>query len=184
MDYNLDMSNPLTNIRVFVNWTEHTVFAGEDIECEITFKNIATPAPSRSSLQPPPANGSGAGGDRQRKSTATQIKRESTISPRPSLPSRGHRSTLSLNVPAGSVRAVPPSAPWNGGPPKAISHTRSVSIISIGATESAIDDVASQGSLADRPLSVMKGHGRSASLQIIPRRHGVNGGPSTGIVIV
>lgn len=174
------MSNPLSNIRVFVNWTEQTVFAGEDIECKITFKNIATtPAPPRSSLQPPTANGF-IHGDRQRKSPATQIKRESTISPRPGAPSRGHRTTLSLNVPAGSIRPLPTSASLNGAPPKSAKdggHKRSVSIISIGASEGAAEDIRSHGSLAERPRAMTRGHGRSASLQIVPRRHGVNGGP-------
>lgn len=177
------MSNPLSNIRVFVNWTEQTVFAGEDIECKITFKNIATtPAPPRSSLQPPTANGF-IHGDRQRKSPATQIKRESTISPRPGAPSRGHRTTLSLNVPAGSIRPLPTSASLNGAPPKSAKdggHKRSVSIISIGASEGAAEDIRSHGSLAERPRAMTRGHGRSASLQIVPRRHGVNGGPPSG----
>lgn len=178
------MSTPLSNIRVFVQWTEQTVFAGEDIECQITFKNVATtPVPSKSSLHPPASNGF-ATGDRQRKAPAAQIKGNTTLSPRSGPTSRGHRTTLSLNVPVGAGRSQPGSSPWNGGPPKATkeggTHKRSVSIISIGASESAADDVASHGSVPERPRRMSRGHGRSASLQIVPRRHGVNGGPTSG----
>jgi len=184
MTCSTDLLRALTNIRVFVNWTEQTVFAGEDIECQITFKNIATiPPPSKSTLQPPSANGFSPGGDRQRKLPAAQIKRDPTLSPRPSTQSRGHRTTLSLNVPAGSVRALPTSTSWNGGAARSSKdggHKRSVSIISIGASEGVPDDIASNGSLIERPRAATRGHGRSASLQIVPRRHGVNGGPISG----
>ncbi|KAH8687720.1 Rgp1-domain-containing protein [Tricladium varicosporioides] len=173
------MSTPLTNIRVFVQWTEQTVFAGEDIECEITFKNIATvPTPSRSSLHPSSANGF-ASGDRHRK-PPSQTKNGSVASPRPARPTRGHRTTLSLNVPAGIGQSQPPSESWNG--PVSVakeggSHKRSVSIISIGGPESSVvGDISANGSVTERPR-IPKGHGRSASLQIVPRRNGVNGGP-------
>jgi len=180
------MSTPLTNIRVFVHWTEQTVFAGEDIECEITFKNIApTPTPSRSTLHPPSANGFVPGGDRQRKPPAAQVKNGpmQMQSPRPAPPNRGHRTTLSLNVPVNAVRSQSGSD-WNGVPVKGKeggSHKRSVSIISIGNSESGIvGDIAGHGSKAERPR-MPKNHGRSASLQIVPRRQGVAGGPPSGM---
>jgi hypothetical protein len=167
-----------------VQWTEPTVFAGEDIECEITFKNIAsTPTPSRTTLHPAAANGFGPGAERQRKAPLSQVKPSATLSPRPAV-SRGHRTTLSLNVPASSVRPPPISGPWNGGPPKLAqdggSHKRSVSIISIGAGESGIEDIAGHGSVNEKPRGLSRGHGRSASLQIVPRRHAINGGPTSG----
>lgn len=178
------MSTPLTNIRVFVQWTEQTVFAGEDVECEITFKNIATvPTPSRTSLHPSSANGF-ASGDRHRK-PPSQTKNGSIASTRPTRPTRGHRTTLSLNVPAGIGRSQPPSESWNG--PVSVareggSHKRSVSIISIGGPESSVvGDISANGSVTERPR-ISKGHGRSASLQIVPRRHGVNGGPPSGML--
>ena len=59
-------------------------------------------------------------------------------------------------------------------------HKRSVSIISIGASEGAVEDLRSHGSLPERPRAMSRGHGRSASLQIVPRRHGINGGPISG----
>ena len=180
------MSTPLNNIRVYVQWTEQTVFAGEDIECEITFKNVApTPTPSRTSLHPSAANGFAPGAERQRKAPASQTKSNSTLNTRPGPPpGRGHRTTLSLNVPVGSVRSQPASGQWSGGPPKAAkeggTHKRSVSIISIGASEGGVDDATNQRSFPERPRGISRGHGRSASLQIVPRRHGVNGGPISG----
>ena len=30
-----------SDLQVFVKWKEQTVFAGEDVECTITFKNVA-----------------------------------------------------------------------------------------------------------------------------------------------
>lgn len=178
------MSTPLTNLRVYVQWTEQTVFAGEDIECQITFKNVATtPAPSRASLQPT-ASALSLGSDRQRRTPASQLKPGAPPIPRPASTSRGHRTVHSLNVPVGSVRSQPISSPWKGGAPRTTkdgsTHKRSVSIISIGPSEGRVDDTASHTGMTERPGRVRRNHGRSASLQIIPRRHGINGGPISG----
>jgi hypothetical protein len=182
------MSNPLTNIRVFVQWTEQTVFAGEDIECQITFKNVATtPTPSRTTLHPASANGFAPGGERQRKGPSTQSKNSATSNHKPLPPNRGHRATLSLNAPVGVGRPQPSSRSWTEGPPKVgkdgSSHKRSVSIISIGASEGAVDDGASHSSLIEGSRRIPRGHGRSASLQIVPRRQGINGGPPSGRIL-
>jgi hypothetical protein len=179
-----DMSTPLTNIRVFVQWTDQTVFAGEDVECEITFKNITSnPSPPRTLLHPPAANGFVGGSERQRKSPVSQIRNSNGLNLRPPPPARGHRGTLSLSAPVGVVRSPAGPGSWTGGHTKASqsasTHKRSVSIISIGASESIADDVASHGSVADGPQRMMGPHKRSASLQILPRRNGMNG-PSSG----
>ncbi|KAL2073474.1 hypothetical protein VTL71DRAFT_10800 [Oculimacula yallundae] len=178
------MSAPSTNIRVFVNWTQQTVFAGEDIECQITFKNVSNapaPTPTRTSLHPSSANGS-ASADRQRKAAVAQIK-DHTSFVSPSAPhNKGHRTSLSLNVSPVAIGSQHPTSVFNGIPSRASkdasSHKRSVSIISIGASEGGGGDLTSHGSLPDRPRGASRGHGRSASLQIIPRRHLVNS-PST-----
>jgi hypothetical protein len=181
------MSTPLSNIRVFVQWTEQTIFAGEEVECEITFKNIATiPAPSRNSLHPSSAAGNGfaPGGERPRKATSVQVK-NGAASPRPRLPpERGHKATLSLNVPPPSSRPQRTTDLWNGAPLSGVKkgkggHGRSVSIISIGASESSTICEGGNGNSNERPR-ITKGHGRSSSLQIVPRRHGINGGPPSG----
>lgn len=180
------MSTPLTNIRVFVQWSEQTVFAGEEIECQITFKNIAdTPAQPRSSLHPPSANGFGSGdrSDRQRKIPLPQRKTNSAISSRGTPTTRGHRTALSLSTPGVSARPQPPSASWtpasSRGGKEGHTHKRSVSIISIGPSDG-VEDVDSRGTSVERPRGPSRGHSRSASLQIVPRRNGINGGPPSG----
>lgn len=178
------MSASLTTIRVFVQWTEQTVFAGEDIECQITFKNVATsPAASRASLHPSAANDFPPGGERQRKGPTAQIKTNIISNTTPNQPNRGHRTTLSLIAPVGVGRPQTASEPRTGDSGKGTTdwsaHKRSVSIISIGASESAIDDITSHGSFVEGPRRVPR-HGRSASLQITPRRHALNGGPASG----
>lgn len=181
------MSTPLTNIRVFVQWSEQTVFAGEEIECQITFKNIAnTPPHSRASLHPQAVNGfvSSDRPDRQHKIPLPQRKSNSAISSRGTPTTRGHRTALSLSTPIAPDRPPPPSSSWTTAPSKGAksghAHKRSVSIISIGPSDAGAQDVNNHGSSVERPKGPSKGHGRSASLQIMPRRNGVNGGPPSG----
>lgn len=178
------MSTSLTNIRVFVQWTEQTVFAGEDIECQITFKNVATtPIASKTTLHPTSANGF-AQGERQRKSPTPQIKAITRPSSKLPPPNRGHRATHSFSGPVSTGRSQLGSGSWAGGQGKTTTegstHKRSVSIISIGASEGGTGDAGSHSSKLDGPRRAPRGHGRSASLQIVPRRHGLNGGPISG----
>ncbi|KAH0548232.1 hypothetical protein GP486_008058 [Trichoglossum hirsutum] len=143
-------SSSSSSIRVFVHWTEQTVFAGEDVECTITFKNTA------------PVGGGGGGGDRQRKAPwqgppagtrnglSSLVLRASDQPTPPQPPSssssmsrgHGHQPPLSLSVPPSPSRrpgASPASlnaAASNGTataerPPRH-KHHRSVSIIPIG----------------------------------------------------
>ena len=179
------MATPATNIRVFVQWTEQTVFAGEDVECQITFKNVASnPPPPRTLLHPPSMNGFPAGGERQRKSPIAQVRNSNTLNSRPPPPVRGHRSALSLTAPVGMGRSPPGPGSWTGHSKASASgstHKRSVSIISIGASESAVDDTASNGTAGTVDgQRMMRQHRRSASLQITPRRNGQNG-PTSGL---
>jgi hypothetical protein len=170
-----------SNTRVFVQWKNSTVFAGEDIECTITFKNIASPeGPDRSPARR--QNGFATGGERQRKlppvhsSTRPSVSRNSSFAsqlPPPHL--RGHRPALSLHTPStvgGRRSPVPPSvAPGNN--PGGQTHGRSLSIISLG-TDAATEVSHERGIPIRRPA---RGHGRSASLQVVPGRP--NSYPST-----
>jgi hypothetical protein len=162
-----------SNIRVFVQWKNSTVFAGEDIECTITFKNVAPPSGRDPSPLRAKQNGF-VGAERQRKlppvhsSTRPSMSRNSSLSsqmPPPHL--RAHRPALSLNTPstAGGLRShVPPNGAFsNGGATP--THGKSLSIMSLGTD--AATEVSYDRSATKRP---MRGHGRSASLQVTPGR--------------
>lgn len=178
-----------SSIRVFVRWTEQTVFAGEDVECEIIFKNVAsTTTPSTSSLRPLPTNGFAVGAERHKTAPASH-NQSSSLSPRTGMPNRGNRTSLSPTVPVPLQASPAETEMWSGSqaraPSEASTHKRSVSIISMGKSESATTDrFSANGSLAERAGRAPKGHGRSASLQIVPRRHGANGPISGRIALL
>ncbi|PVI05840.1 Rgp1-domain-containing protein [Periconia macrospinosa] len=169
-----------SNIRVFVQWKNSTVFAGEDIECTITFKNVAPPQRSdRSPIRK--VNGfAHHGGERQRKlppvhsSTRPSLSRNSSfVSQNAAQNHRGHRPALSLNspLPVNHDRSPnQPSGSLNNGSTtpgaRKHAHGRSLSILSIGTdtpTELSYEGTSS-------PRRPARGHGRSASLQVIPGR--------------
>ena len=140
-----------SNVRVFVQWKTPTVFAGEDIECTITFKNTALAhghdrSPTRK------ANGFAPGGERQRKlppvhsSTRPSVSRNSSFTSLGAPPHhlRGHRPALSVQT-ASSIGdhtrspQTPAAAFHNGSatPTHKHAHGRSLSIISLGTDAAA-----------------------------------------------
>ncbi|KAF2130983.1 Rgp1-domain-containing protein [Dothidotthia symphoricarpi CBS 119687] len=164
-----------SNIRVFVQWKDSTVFAGEDIECTITFKNVA-PVEGHDSSPTRRQNGFGHGGERQRKlppvhsSTRPSVSRNSSFaSQAPPSHLRGHRPTLSLRTAsnAGDSRSYISPSEALGSSSARQRPGRSLSIISLGAN--AAPD-ASQPAPSTTPRRPARGHGRSASLQVVPGR--------------
>jgi len=182
-----------SNIRVFVQWKDSTVFAGEDIECTITFKNVALPeGHERSPTRRP--NGFAMGGERQRQrklnvppvhsSTRPSVSRNSSFASQlPPSHVRGHGPALSIYAPStagGRASAVPPSpahgngnGSGSGNNASAQKHGRSVSIVSLG-TDAGTELSHDRSIPTRRPA---RGHGRSASLQVVPGRP--NSYPST-----
>ncbi|KAL2759414.1 hypothetical protein ACRALDRAFT_1074286 [Sodiomyces alcalophilus JCM 7366] len=174
------------NIRVFVRWDNQTVFAGEEIKCTITFKNVAQDTnhqkqPQRQlNLPERPRHLSPLSPLQQRGKTIAGTNSPSSLSPSHG-PTRGHRSTLSLSAPAGYSRGRtgaastqwPPQLPPH--PPKSSDtrghghgHRRSISIVSVGSASTAADDMHSFSNTA-RPQRHGRGHARASSLQITPR---------------
>lgn len=164
-----------SNIRVFVQWKDATVFAGEDVECTITFKNIAPPE-GRDRSPTRKQNGFAPGGERQRKlppvhsSTRPSMSRKSSFASHqpPPVTVRGHRPALSLNTPSttGDRNAPPPASGAIGNNTGGQRHGRSLSIISMG-TDAGADASRGRGTASGRPT---RGHARSGSLQIVPGR--------------
>ncbi|RPB05557.1 Rgp1-domain-containing protein [Choiromyces venosus 120613-1] len=181
----------MSDIRVFVTFPESAVvFAGEKLECKITFKNTSPPSGSQRPHVPlhgsPKANGgfaSGANGSALGgKAAPLQLpvagNRSAATSPR--IPSTRavshHKPSLSLSVPAAKspVSPGPPvSAASNG---KGHKHRRSISIVSLGSDAGIEGGGRGQGEEGIRSPSLIQGrqgrggHSRSASLQTMPRR--------------
>ncbi|KAI0203087.1 Rgp1-domain-containing protein [Astrocystis sublimbata] len=180
-----------TNIRVFIKWDDQTVFAGEDIRCHITFKNVA-PSPSASQQLTPnrrQPSQSSPRSDRTRQPSPLLSPRAGSGSgsiangSTPPGSARSHRSTLSLNVPStgsrlrNSIQQWPPM-PQPPPPTQASGHAhkRSLSIVSMGSNATVDEHMYTNGAQT-KPQRPGRGHGRSASLQIIPRNNGTTNGP-------
>jgi len=171
-----------SDIQVFVKWKDQTIFAGEDVECTITFKNVADTSADSNSI--------GGEGQHSRKGsrvanhTATHSNSDSFFgfkSPQALFSGRRsfsissqrkpyHRTASSLSTPLAGSHSFPPNSGNNPSTPRTWqpghSHKRSVSILSIDS-EGQTDPSPSPHQY-NRPV---RGHGRSASLQVPPRRN-------------
>jgi len=168
-----------SNIRAFVQWKEPTVFAGEDIECIITFKNATKSREETEGRAAHKAIQGNTGRRRvERPRATTQTTTRPTFSRARSIGStkavsygRGHRPTLSLNVvpntsPHTRTASNPSSVPALAVKPTS-KHGRSLSIMSLAS------DAPSAGPSRLPLIRLSKsgrGHGRSASMQVVPRR--------------
>ena len=208
--HNLNPSSPApaSNIRVFVRWQDHVVFAGEELRCTITFKNTARPPhpaghpfrPSQLSTTSASRHASADGRPRQPSPlspVATQHRGKANAGLAPPPSARGHRSTLSLTVPsaASRARAGSGSLPWSpaaartsqsgdshggGSQSEGGGHKRTVSIVSIGSVSTV--DGGGQGTPSGtaKQQRPARGHARSSSLQIAPRGTPLSG-PRSGL---
>ncbi|KAF8252163.1 Rgp1-domain-containing protein [Wilcoxina mikolae CBS 423.85] len=185
----------MSDIRVFVTFPESTaVFAGETLQCKITFKNVSPKPGSRggySQAGSPTINGHVHPGDRTQKSPPLQIpvtdaRRSGRISPRLPLsqpPSASYKSSHSHTLSSTKPPASPtPSAAGPNGRSNH-KHKRSVSIVSLSSDvgiESGGRGNRDVGLRSPSAQSRPRGHGRSASLQIAPGRHpGVTNGTTS-----
>jgi hypothetical protein len=184
-----------------VTFPESTaVFAGEALQCKITFKNVSQrpgpKGPPSSLLGSPTSNGYTVGsslGARKPQAPPLQIStgRSERINPRtPSSrpPSAGVKPSFPHAVPSAKSPALPssPVATTDGRPSH--KHKRTVSIVSISS------DVGIESGRGSRDAGLRsppaqprsRGHGRAGSLQITPGKHAVvpNGStPTSGTVL-
>lgn len=189
-------ATPESHIRAYVHFKQPTVYAGEDLDCVIEFRNIAQPAGAER------AEVSNGGTLKDRAALATH-SRKSSFAPRivsraPStaastqggLRGLGHRPTLSLNVVSGSSRGgnsgtysqsnsvshpgmlgSSSARPVNG-------HGRSLSIMSLGSQANSEGRAPMLAAMpGKRPA---RAHMRSASLQHPPKLTGpISAGPGS-----
>jgi len=177
-------------LRVSVQWKSASIFAGENIECMITFKNASRPNGRRS-----PSPGSRLRGypppQERWKGTLPTHQRQHTngaIGPKPPAASAFGQANLlnqkprsTVGSPNGAVKQ-PPSSEGKSNSPRDNKHRRSLSIVSIG-TDGAEE-------IPARPLPPgtgrpNNGHARAASLQVLPRRNGLpSPRPMSGMHVV
>lgn len=178
----------MTDVHVSIQWKNATVFAGEEVECKIIFKNVSqTPALHRS-LSPQSSQR-----ERWKETLPTHHAQLSPALTRKTLTSAAqsieaeasHRSAQSLNTPNGTrtfphIQDIAPRASSSANP----SHRRSLSIVTIGG------DVVEDKTLHSLPLNFRRpghghGHNRAASLQAVPRSNGsINADRSSSIVAI
>lgn len=176
-----------SDIKVFVKWKDQTIFAGEDVECTITFKNVAESSdggrketnsrrPSRpstanaaaTSAAPPLPEQSSRFSLKSPQGFFSQHARRYSFSNRKITPDRSHRVSSSIGSSFGvqhpSSHAGPP-APRSWQPNH--KHKRSVSILSIDGSNVPNDRAPALLS-RQRPG---RNHTRSATMQALPRRN-------------
>lgn len=174
----------MSNIRVFVQWKNSTVFAGEDIECQITFKNISqcSTTHGNSSLSPELCTSASSRG-RWKESIASQpahIPSRQSQNFAASTPQNSltvHRSTLSFS--AQSPRRQGLTGIFSSDTSKNDSvgqqkHKRSVSIVSIGKEPTTAAETYVHPLALKRPG---RAHARAASLQVSSHRTRIEPGP-------
>ena len=173
----------MSDIRVSVQWKNSSVFAGEDLECVITFKNVSQAhyAPKSPSPNSQPRVAS-FGRDRWKESLPQHSANRSLGHTRNNSVSnaekpsqailRGHKPALSLSNPH-SIRQNPATGLKDTTKPTVNSghdgrHRRSVSIVSISGDPltSQYDQKQRQASIGKRPG---RNHARATSLQALPR---------------
>ncbi|KAI1923970.1 Golgi membrane exchange factor (Ric1p-Rgp1p) subunit [Ophidiomyces ophidiicola] len=170
-----------SDIQVFVQWKDQTIFAGENVECTITFKHIA---PHDAATDGKGSQKHYRGGSRPINviETGTRYSPARSLNPfsynngnrrtsgqrARSATERGHRPSISLNSPHALSHSFPTSNPSPGSKdsPTAHGHKRSVSIISVEQP-----DLNAERKSFSNPFSPRqgKGHSRSTSVQVPTR---------------
>jgi hypothetical protein len=168
-----------SDIQVFVKWKDQTIFAGEDVECTITFKNVADTSAdsnanegqhsrkgSRVANHNPQSNSDSFFGFKSPQGLFSGRRSFSISSQRKPY----HRTASSVGTPLAGSHSFPPNSGNGPSTPRTWqpghSHKRSVSILSIDSEGQA--DASPSSHQYNRPA---RGHGRSASLQVPPRRN-------------
>ncbi|KAG6011581.1 hypothetical protein E4U54_008014 [Claviceps lovelessii] len=168
-----------SNVRVFIQWHDQTVFAGEEVKCTVTFKNVAATANQARDQKSSQHQQSKLQGERQRLAVPLQARAARAnigLTPPPSTTAtRGHRrSALSLSVSTTHSHSRSGSIQWPqtaGGETEwrpGRDHKRSLSIVSMGSTGTA-EEHAHRNEASSRSQRPQRGHSRAASLQMPPQ---------------
>lgn len=173
----------MSNIQLSVEWDKTAVYAGENVDCVITFKNVAQPPIRQRTASR--TNSHNSPRERWKDNTAAHVRQQNL----------GHspRYSSSISVRKKHRKAISHDPTWSTVPasPKVQrgkeahdeqnttgrKHRRSVSIVSLGGEKSSSVTPFQTISMSIRPG---KGHGRAASLQDLSEKtSALNHGPSS-----
>ncbi|CAO1604550.1 Golgi membrane exchange factor (Ric1p-Rgp1p) subunit [Xanthoria calcicola] len=166
----LPPSNRMSNIRLSIEWDKAAVYAGENVDCVITFKNVAqAPILHRTASQTNSLR------ERWKDNTAAHVRQQKS----------GHSPSYSSSISLGHKhrKAVSHDPTWSAIPasPKVQTreeaqneestagrkHRRSVSIVSIGGEKSSSTIPFHATSTSLQPG---RGHGRAGSLRALSEK--------------
>ena len=167
----------MSNMKVFVEWERSSVFAGEDVNCKITFTNAVPSLRRPRSSSPGAAQIHNDGSGRERWFSNPPSHRESNKSSQKATPGRKEsvkvfeqrrRPTVQRAVSTATVANL--STGTANGPRK---HQRSVSIVSIGSVNVEGNDTPdSRGIYSPETRRQLSQHGRAASFHGVSAKAG------------
>ena len=157
----------MSNIKVSVKWDCPTVFAGEEMRCTITFRNVSDAKHSSRSPSPNlPGRGASTPRERWKSSASKYAGNKPTQLGRGRPLAQAQRSTLSKSNLLQPARRQSPVIPEQASASSSHSHgghKRSVSIVSLGNTgKNMSEDRQRKSSAGSRP-PLGRGHERSSS---------------------
>lgn len=163
-----------STIRAYVDWRKGAVFAGEDVECIITFTNT-TPVQARDSHDTTASQShehSSSSQENHGAQTVTASHKAQSPKIKSQMPGTqksrkaNHRRNLSLNLAKNTVYGSSPKQEIDKtmrGDRGGQNHERSLSITSIGIR----GEKGVRSTVTDPNTDPRRAHGRSASLQIM-----------------
>lgn len=164
----------MSNIRLSVEWDKTAVYAGEHIDCTITFKNIArAPSAQRAAGQ---TSGHNSPHERWKDNSAAHVRRRtpkcSSLHYSSTSVGGKHRKTSSHDamwstIPATSMVRTRKET-HNDQSTTGRKHGRSISIVPMNGEKSMSGNLFQMISPSERPV---QGHSGAASLQIPPGKH-------------
>lgn len=181
----------MSDMRVHVQLKNSSVFAGEEIECEITFRNISKSSGTDQtlSLNPLPQKNSAPGRGRWKESLPLQPNKNAfghfhsnlgSFAKTSHLSAGAQRSNISLSSQTGVKHGLGPKNQGCLSSEDVVDgqkHKRSVSIVSMGGEPgSPIESL--KNAHSQEPKRPSRGHARAASLQVLPRMVGLDSGLS------
>lgn len=182
----------MSDIQVSVQWKSSTVFAGEELECIITFKNSRQAQKTRNSPSPSSQlRGQGSGRERWKETLPQQGANKSIGHTRNSSLSQTDPSQQILKGSGYAAEFNSPTDTRHNSTPnsqqilpsetveKKDKHKRSISIVSLGNDSK--PGAKNQGAAVTAYKHNGSGHARAASLQVSSRRSGMAfTGPTSG----